>query len=242
MAQRNWTFDELLAAFYVYSSEPFGRLHKGNPLVRTVAERIDRSPSAVAMKACNFASLDPTHTKRGVSGLGNVSKADREFWRKFEESPGRIMSAISNLEFADGQVSDQTGADDQRETDGQAYVKVRRGQKVFRDAVLVGYQRQCAISGIAIPELLVASHIVPWSVDKKSRLDPRNGIALNALYDRAFDKGLITFDEETRVVLSSELPSSTPLFEIEGKAMRMPERWKPLSEYLDYHRTHIFVS
>src|SRR5690606_15788351 len=80
--------------------------------------------------------------------------------------------------------------------------RVRRVQRFFRTAVLASYEKRCAITGLAIPRLLTASHILPWSTAPARRADPSNGICLNALHDRAFDRGLLTFDEDMRVVLS----------------------------------------
>ena len=60
MAQRpGWTRDPLLIALRLYMRTPFGRLHGRNPEIIHLATKIDRTPSALAMKACNFASLDP---------------------------------------------------------------------------------------------------------------------------------------------------------------------------------------
>jgi predicted restriction endonuclease len=98
-----------------------------------------------------------------------------------------------------------------------------------------------------VPELLTASHIIPWSANQERRADPRNGIALNALYDRAFDRGLITFDVSWRLVVSSRLKTDNPpiiqrqaLLDMEGHALRMPERFAPDPEAMAYHREHLF--
>lgn len=80
MAARHWQRDELLAAFALYCETPFGRLHSRNPHIAALASPLGRSPSAVAMKLCNLASLDPSQMARGIAGLANVSKADRELW------------------------------------------------------------------------------------------------------------------------------------------------------------------
>lgn len=63
----------------------------------------------------------------------------------------------------------------------------------FRAAVLAGYDHRCALTGLDLPELIHASHIIPWADNVPRRADPTNGIALNVLHDRAFDRGLITF-------------------------------------------------
>jgi predicted restriction endonuclease len=126
-------------------------------------------------------------------------------------------------------------------------IRVRRVQGFFRDAVLTSYRTRCAISGIALPELLVASHIIPWGTSVERRADPCNGLCLNALLDRAFDRGLFTINDDLRVVISSklrdiateaDLPSS--LNEIEGRTINMPYRFAPDLEALRHHRELIF--
>jgi len=102
------------------------------------------------------------------------------------------------------------------------------------------------LSDIALPEPLNASHIIPWKVDVARRADPRNGIASNALCDRAFDCGLITFDESFRLVLSRRVPSDNPpplrqaLLRMEGQKLNLPERFAPDPAAMQYHCDHIF--
>ena len=79
-----WTRDQLIAALDLYCRTPFGRLHRGNPDVVTLAKAIRRTPSAVAMKLVNFASFDPVQQKRGIRGLSNAAQADREIWEEFQ--------------------------------------------------------------------------------------------------------------------------------------------------------------
>lgn len=67
------------------------------------------------------------------------------------------------------------------------------------------YINGCGITGISIPELLVASHIKFWSKNEKNRLNPSNGICLSATFDKAFDKGLIAIDSDFKVLFSSKL-------------------------------------
>ena len=108
-----------------------------------------------------------------------------------------------------------------------------------------------ATPGTAVPELLTASHIIPWSKDIARRADPCNGIALNALYDRAFDRGLITFDESFRLVLSDRLKArkkdqefpillEQAFLAVEGRPLHLPKRFKPDPAALKYHREGVF--
>jgi putative restriction endonuclease len=78
---------------------------------------------------------------------------------------------------------------------------VRVNQQFFRAVVLAAYDGKGCVTGLAVPELLVASHIVSWAEDPKQRMNPRNGLCLNALHDRASDRRLM-FDADLKVRLS----------------------------------------
>ncbi|HRF38988.1 MAG TPA: HNH endonuclease, partial [Saprospiraceae bacterium] len=82
-------------------------------------------------------------------------------------------------------------------------VKVRVNQSFFRKTILASYSFTCCITGLQQPEFLVAGHIKPWSQDEKNRLNPRNGILMNALHDKAFENGLITIDTNYKIRISS---------------------------------------
>src|SRR3989338_6080158 len=87
----------------------------------------------------------------------------------------------------------------------EAIVKIRVNQSFFRSSVLASYDNKCCITGIQLTDLLIASHIVPWSKDEKNRLNPENGLCLNSFHDRAFDKGLITIDTDYKIKISKSV-------------------------------------
>ena len=129
--------------------------------------------------------------------------------------------------------------------------KRRKGQDYFRRMILANYNCRCALTGIDMPQLLLASHIIPWKdkSHKKERLNPENGICLSALYDKAFDKGLITFTpDDYAVCLSSALRENETkdYFDqhfgcIVGKKLIMPNEFKPNRDFLAYHRDNVFI-
>lgn len=250
--QSKWTRDELLIAFRLYCRTSFGRLHRRNPDIIELARRLGRTPSSVAMKACNFASLDPVQKARNIVALGNVSRADRGLWAAFAQNAEAVAAeaeaAYENLSPQGTESAALEWIVPQGPTEVERLVRTRRVQGFFRAAVLTSYEFRCALSGIAIPELLNASHIVPWSVDTERRADPRNGIVLNSLYDRAFDRGLITFDESLRLVVSSRLKKdNVPSLQeqvfakMEGKRLHKPKRFHPDPEAMAYHREKVFA-
>jgi len=83
--------------------------------------------------------------------------------------------------------------------------KVRVTQSRFRKWILSIYGGKCCVSGLAVPQLLQASHISDWSEDKLNRMNPSNGLCLSATYHAAFDSHLITFDDDYRMVLSKSI-------------------------------------
>lgn len=271
--RRPWAKKELLVVFRLYCRTPFGKLHQRNPEIIELARHIHRTPGAVAMKACNFASLDPQQRVRHIKALANVSRADKELWDAFLDNSEAVAQeaetafvAVWGKEVDEylpelGSMKESAKRKNREkkessceelemprgETVKEILVKARRVQSFFRAAVLTSYEHRCALTGLAISELLNASHIIPWSVDEKRRADPRNGICLNALHDRAFDRGFITFDENLRVVVSPELSKSEicsihreHLIGISGWQLRLPTRFPPDASALEYHRERIF--
>lgn len=254
-ARRSWDRDELLVGFNLYCRTPFGKLHRHNPDIIALAKVIGRTPSSVAMKLCNFASLDPVHQARGIKGLSGAARADGEIFEEFASDWARLAAESEEAMERLGVRPPAPEPESVEEllvrggpTEVTRTVKARRVQSLFRATVLASYDFTCAISGINIPELLVASHIVPWAKEEVRRLDPRNGVALSVLHDRAFDRGFITFDDDLRIVLSGRLRIGKPtdvhrvsLLEIEGKRLRMPTRYRPDPGALVYHRKNVFV-
>jgi len=127
-------------------------------------------------------------------------------------------------------------------------IQARIKQSFFRRAVLSSYKQHCCITNISEPRLFVASHIVPWKPDAKNRLNPRNGLCLSALHDKAFDRGLITITDEFRVQVSPALYAfagepfiKDTLLALSGKSIMLPEKFKPDVAFLKRHREEIFL-
>ena len=247
-----WTRDQLLIAFALYCRLPFGRLHFGNPEIIGFADAIGRSPSALAMKLTNIASLDDAITSKGRSGLRNASSVDRAMWEemhddweKFAAAAERAMAAVDAEDVPlDEPLDEDDGAP--VGTDRTVVTTARVGQSFFRAAVLSAYNARCCITGLSLPSLLVASHIVPWRHDKTNRVNPRNGLLLTALHDKAFDNGLLTVDDGMTVRVSRRHAEtddsyfSESFMRYEGCRINLPEKFSPDHNFLSYHREHIF--
>lgn len=256
-----WTREHFLIALNLYCKLPFGKLHKGNPIIIEAAEKMGRTPNSLAMKLCNFAALDPVQQARGIRGLPGATKQDRAMWNEFHSNLSALGTESEEL-LHDLFTHDETKEVDflQRDkvqlvaptgpTETQATVKVRRGQQFFRQSVLTAYDVRCCISGINVPRLLIASHIRPWRKFPDDRLNPRNGLCLSTLHDAAFDAGLITLDEKLGVVLSMRLRRFFPQPSLEqnfvpfaGQPICLPEKLaEPDAGFLRFHREEIFQS
>ncbi len=125
-------------------------------------------------------------------------------------------------------------------------VMVRVNQSQFRKIVLTNFNNQCCITGIGMLELIVASHIVPWSSDKTNRLSPQNGLALNTLHDKAFDRHLITVTEDLKIKISPKFYKHQEVLSIkqnfidyDGKSLITPKKFYPDKEFLRMHNDQL---
>ncbi|NOT91460.1 HNH endonuclease [Ferruginibacter sp.] len=250
--QKLWTRDELILAVNLYCKLPFGKMHKGNQEIIALSNIIDRTPSAIARKLGNFASFDPTLQERGIRGLSNSGKLDAEIWNEFYNnwSDALIESEklLAKTKHTTIEKLNKIEIDDlpKEGKDKERLVKVRVNQSIFRTMILATYNNKCCITGIDNPDLLIASHIVPWSKDEKNRLNPMNGLCLNALHDRAFDKGLITVSADDYCIkVSSKLkkkniPESIEMnfIKLEGVSIFLPDKFLPSKEFLKNHNDY----
>lgn len=246
----SWTREQTLLAFKFYCETPFGQLHARNKKIIDLAALLGRTPGALAMKCVNFASLDPVIRRSGRTGLGNISKLDREVWEEFHANWGELVDECDSI-LARLQVSDHSplrvedapieDVDFTGET-RDALVKQRRRQAFFRRAVLSSYGYRCCISGVSDERFLVASHIVAWRDDASIRLHPANGLCLSTIHDRAFDSYLFSLTDDLRIVLSDSLRRTRDKFlqeiflPIDGVAITLPERFAPDPRFIARHR------
>ncbi|HEY3966528.1 MAG TPA: HNH endonuclease [Planctomycetaceae bacterium] len=246
---RNWTREEHILAFNLYCTITFGSIDMRNPQVIELAHLIGRTVGSVSRKLANFARLDPALQARGISGLPHGAHGEEEVWHEFVDHPealafeseqlraGRL--GVSVTEVAEVDDTDLPAAGLERE----AIVRVRVNQSFFRRRVISLFESQCCVSGLRTRELLVASHIIPWAEDVPNRLNPRNGLCLNALHDRAFDRGLMWIEEgfiirfSKRLVPRRKIPDDTLawLTSFEGQPLHLPKRFSPDPDLLRRH-------
>lgn len=254
MARRNWQREELILAFNLYCKIPFGRIHNRNPDIISLAEHIDRSPSAVSWKLANFARLDPTIRARNLTGATHGGKGEIEVWEEFNDDwdslafeSERLLAQTTGRGIEEvATISEEELPKEGKER--ERLVRSRVNQQFFRATVLAAYEYRCCITGLPLPELLTASHIVPWAVDHRNRLNPQNGLCLNAIHDRAFDRSLLTITPDYKVKLTASIGDldkneavRSLLLQYDGSSMTLPHRFTPATAFLEYHNRNIFL-
>jgi len=245
-----------MLAFELYCRTPFSKIHKNNKDIIALASLLGRTPSSVGLKMSNLAHYDPELRDREVNGMSHTSKLDEEIYKEFSEDweelsyqAQLILAKYKNQNIED--LTRQLGIRDLPEgKDKLSETKARVGQYFFRSSVLAAYRNECCITGIKLPNLLIASHIKPWkdSNCKTERTNPCNGLCLNALHDKAFDKGFITIDENYRIVFSSamediEMDDDTRewFYSYKNKEIVLPDKFKPGKNFIEYHNDVVFL-
>lgn len=252
--RRLWSRNELIVVFNLYLKLPFGKMHSRTLEVIHLARLLGRTPNSIAMRLSNFAACDPYHQQRGIKGMVGGLNQCQPIWDEFSNSreilifeSERILAGIENHTIENKfddlllDITDLKGEDKIRE------VKTRVNQNVFRQIVLGNYSGTCAITNIDIPELLFASHIIPWARNEAERLNPENGICFSALYDKAFDSGLIAVNERYEILISSFLKGKrgSNYYEryfshLTGRKLNLPQKYLPRREFLQYHIDEVF--
>ena len=248
----NWTREQTIVAFNVYWKIPFKNSNKAHPTIIKYANIIGRSTSALNMKIGNIGRLDPELRKRGITGLANGAKLEKVIWDEFHGNweelayeSERLISQFQNKTIIETNQIDLTDLPEGK--DVERLIKTRVNQNFFRSSVLSAYYQKCCITGIEISDLLVASHIIPWCLNKEQRINPRNGLCLNSIHDQAFDKGFLTITTDYKIKISDaifehkENQSIADLFlKYNKQKITLPDKFIPSQEFLKYHNDNIF--
>jgi putative restriction endonuclease len=246
---RLWTKEELILAFNLYLKIPFGKTHSTNKDIIHLANLINRTPSSVALRLANFASVDPVLKARGIKGMDGGKKIVQPIWDEFFMNQEELIFLSEKIlaEKENTSIEKKYNLQNLKGEDVLRIVKTRVNQSVFRQMVLSNYNNKCAITGIDIPELLLASHIIPWSKNEEHRLNPENGICFSALFDKAFDNGLIGININYEIIFSDTIKKKkeTEFFKkyftsIENQKIIVAQKYSPRKEFLEYHLDTIF--
>lgn len=210
--RRNWNQDELTLALSLYAITPYSRISGSNPQIIKLAKTLGRSPGAVSYKLANFASLDKRTKEANKKGFSNGSKLDKLVWDKYTDNEGSLI--LPSLLTDSCQVmhsqklsSEYLGIEDlsikvPSESERIAKVRVRVNQSYFRQSVLANFNEVCVISGCRLTGLLEAAHILPWAEFEENRFELSNGLALNSLLHKLYDKNLLGISDSGEITVS----------------------------------------
>lgn len=252
MTRNAWTDEEMILSLDLYYKLPFGRLNQHTPEVKKLASLIGRTPSSVALRLVNYAACDPAIVNSGRKGMVSGIGKCKPFWDRYADHTEDLFLQAEAIkaEMLAKPIEEvlQLNQTDFVGKEKDVVIKQRINQNSFRAIILANYDERCAISGLCIPQLLIASHIVPWSEDVNNRLNPSNGICLSPLYDKAFDKGYISIrPDDYTVIISKELKSykkhdfyQNCFLSIEDKPIMLPNKHNPSPKFLAYHIDNIF--
>lgn len=242
-----WTREETIIAFNLYCKIPFKVSSKSHPMIVKYAKIIGRTPSALNMKIGNLGRLDPKLKERGIVGLTHGAKMEQEVWKDFYDNPDKLAYESECLiaKYTKNDIEKAANVDIDHLPEGKerlAIVKQRVNQSFFRSAVMCSYDFKCCISGVGNSELLEACHILDWSEDKNNRSNPENGLCLNSLFHKAYDKYLIAITPDYKIIISDEMIEKTEgesfkcyLLGLQNKKLILPNRFYPKPDFLDYH-------
>ena len=164
--KRLWTREELILTLSVYFQLPFGRLNRTTKEVKDLAKLIGRSDNSAALRLVNFAACDPYITESGRTGMPAGLPICKPIWDEYSGDKERLFIEAEKIkaDILNKPITEvlQLSAKELYGKEKEAVIKQRVNQSAFRTMILYNYEERCAITGINIPELLVASHIIPW--------------------------------------------------------------------------------
>lgn len=210
-------------------------------------DEVDRRPDVTSTPSAGDPALPA-----GAAGVARypsphaLHAALRRLWTLRAHAPERLRAqwdaevAAALTELGISATAPSTPAN----TELVAEVRRRVGQDRFRDALLDYWDGQCAVTGLAVPELLRASHAKPWAVASDAeRLNVHNGLLLAVHLDALFDRGLLTFNSAGEGIMSVQLSQeSRSLIGVSAPTIRLRHLGSGHARFLAWHRQHVFRS
>lgn len=255
MENRLWTREEFMLILNLYTKIRYGQFSATNSEVKKYAHYLGRTPGAVAYKLVHFAGMDIAHKGR-IKGLTNPGPKAIQIYSEFNENWDEMLFESEQLlaKYENKKVEEVTlGKDEIKKLnadillgkngeDVQRLVKTRVNQALFRKIIINNYSNSCAICGLDVQSLLVASHILKWSQSQSQRLNPENGLCLCNIHDKAFEIGYIGIRNDYQIVISKELGLSKEKETIkalfnrhENQKIILPDKFYPSINYLEEH-------
>ncbi len=260
MDRKIWTREEFMVVMNLYTKITYGQFNASNSEVKKYAKLLNRTPGAVAYKLVHFSGLDPYHKSRGIKGLANPGNNAIKIYNEFKENWSEMIYEseilLAKLQNKDIEqilnenriVFDKDILLGKIGEDKHALTKIRVNQSVFRKVIINNYYHSCAVCGLNIPDLLIASHILKWSENKAERLNPTNGICLCGIHDKAFELGFLGINSDYKIMVSDKLEiikdkeTHIALFKRHANnSILLPDKYYPNIEFLETHHSNVFI-
>ncbi len=221
--KNKWEHDEMVLTLYIYLTHNPEELHKYSSFMIDFCNRLNIytgknfTTSSIEMRISNYKSVDPNYHK---IGLANGGKSVKEFWDKYNDKIDYMCELYEKfVNSTYKQINEESVKElDEIEKeytllnigdkDGyiESVINIRNGaiQKVFRDNLIIEFNQKCAICGINNRGLLISSHILPYSkcINKEDMINHNNGLLLCPNHDALFDKKLISFDDDGKIIIN----------------------------------------
>lgn len=219
-----------------YKNATVYRQKSNIPNTEIFKERLEKGLNLYNIESDNAFLLDESMRNFKIKGAGQ-----NPLWYQSEAIREDVVKYIKDIEEGitlniNEKILEQELTGKERE----AIVKIRENQGRFRQQLIDKYQHKCALCGINMNELLFASHIKPWSVSEdKEKIKVNNGILLCSNHDKLFDNGLISFDDDGNILISSKIDEINRKFTNINLSMKI-EVNEEMQKFLKYHRENIY--
>lgn len=225
-----WTDEEMILTLYIYLTHNHNELYKSSKFLTDFCERLNRytgnirTTSSIEMRISNYKAVDANYLK---NGLDNVGKKVKQIWDNYHDKINYLKSrydlfvnktmleitseAQKELEEIDNTIINSYSNINLSEKDAyiELLINVRNNsiQKVFKNNLIMEFNQKCALCNINNKDLLIASHILPYSKcrNKKNMINHNNGLLLCPMHDALFDKKYISFNVNGNIVINSKI-------------------------------------
>jgi len=204
-------------------------------------KRQDREIENIFLEFCESLDISPHGRVRTFWDPGGLGELPDGPFKEFLIGPPTEIIETQRLEK--GGSSERRPGGPSLETEIERLAKSRKGQEKFRAGLDEYWNSRCPSTGIGDRELLCASHIKPWSECQgyRERLETDNGLSLSALWDKAFDRGLVTFNDDGRPKYASCLgPAAQQQLTRSASNERIEGLTDGHRKWLAWHRENVF--
>ena len=178
----------------------------------------------------------------GISGEDKGLLKKKSFQEMLSGAPGNLKQILVKIQectdyekHVKQQIQRKEFEFDNKKTEISVTTKARINQDILRQIVLENYNQECALCDIKSRDLLVCSHIIPWGIDHKNRLNPKNSICFCVLHDKLFDKGYFFFNDNYDIIISKK--ADTYIWSILNSVkFKKPHKDAPESQFLRFRR------